>query len=182
MRPLCLAGLFLNTLVVSAAYFAGLDGWCLTVCDKRRASKLSFCRAISYFWKDWKLKQATCIQAKQRSHNVVNWRNPFPVVLTSGRGRNVLLRDNGDLAEAERWGIMEKRVPYGLLWWAGGIPRVCLCVCVSEAIPGYHHFLAVHQCLGGWCTQETQKNTTKTQQKHNKITTKTQQKYIFSSL
>ena len=48
------------------------------------------------------LKQATCIQAKQRSHNVVNWRNPFPVVLTSGRGRNVLLRDNGDLAEAER--------------------------------------------------------------------------------
>ena len=33
------------------------------------------------------------------------------------------------------------------------LPRV-VCVCVSEAIPGYPHFLAVHQCLGGCCTQQ----------------------------
>ena len=40
---------------------------------------------------------------------------------------------------------MEKRVPYGLLWRTGGIPRVCLCVCLRQslAIPIFWQFINV---------------------------------------
>ena len=51
-------------------------------------------------------------QVLDGSHNVVNWRNPFPVARASGRREDGLLRDNGKAGflmaacgeEEEGWG------------------------------------------------------------------------------